>query len=824
MKEVIKEKQELLYADVILPLAVAQHYTYRIPDEFKESVEVGKRVEVQFGAKRSYAGLVKRTYKQIPPDYPIKPITTVLDDFPILFEQQLELWDWLAGYYRCSLGEIMIAGLPSAMKLSSETKVLLNPLFDQDFSLLGDEEFLVAEALNIEGELDLDAIKKIIDKQNITYLVKSLLDKGVIILQEELKESYKPKMENFIALAPAYEEEATHQALFQMVSKAPSQERALLAFFTLAHQRKSVSQPALTKKANVTGSVVKAMMDKGIFTRKKEAVDRIVDNYKSENLVWELSPSQNQALWEIGETLKEKRVALLYGVTASGKTQVYIELIKDAIADGKNVLYLLPEIALSAQMIARLRKVFGSDVGIYHSKFNPQERVEIWQKVLTNQYKVVVGVRSSLFLPLQNLGLIVIDEEHDPSYKQQDPAPRYNARDVAIKLAVMHNAKVIMGSATPALESFHNALNGKFGLIEMPQRFGGIQAPEIELVDIKQERKEKRMRGLFSQTLLDAISDALKKEEQIILFRNRRGHSTSVTCQSCGWIPQCIQCDVTLTYHKYSQDIKCHYCGYTSKMPPSCPQCKSPALKLMGFGTEKVMDDLNNFFPDHQIARMDLETTRQKSGYMKIINAFEEKTIDVLVGTQMVTKGLDFDNVGLVGILSADSLMGFPDFRSTERGFQLMLQVSGRTGRRQKRGKVLIQTNKPGHPVFDYIQREDYKGFYQKEIQEREQWVYPPFARMAGITLKHKNKELINHVSFIFTQELSKVLPGQVLGPSVPSVSMVRNYYIRQVLLKMPNDGRKIRHAKKQLDLLVERFRQVKEYRSMVIQVDVDPY
>ena len=823
-EKTIMEVIQKNYASIILPLAVAQKYTYEIPADLMETAEVGKRVEVQFGSKRIYAGLVKEIYQSEPPEYRIKPILSVIDEESILKPMHFKLWDWMAKYYMCSTGEIMIAALPSALKLSSQTKVLLNPLFDKDYSNLEDNEYLITEALELQNELDLDEIKKIVDKGNITYLIKSLIDKGVVIIEEELKEAYQPKMENFVSINPEYLDPDKQGELFKELSRAPKQQTLLMAYLSIARNRTSVSQPSLLKKSGTSSAQINALIKKGVFTREKQAVDRIVDNYELETLTYDLSELQKKALTEIEQGFQQKNVVLIHGVTASGKTQLYIEMIQKAIAEGKNVLYLLPEIALSGQMIARLRKVFGGDVGIYHSKFNPQERVEIWNKVLKNEYKVVVGVRSSLFLPLQNLGLIVVDEEHDPSYKQQDPAPRYNARDTAIKLATLHGAKVILGSATPSMESYANARKGKFALVELLERFGGINPPLIELVDIRQERKEKRMHSHFSQTLLEAIDRTIKAEEQVILFRNRRGFSASIACGDCGWIPNCIRCDVSLTYHKYAKDLKCHYCGYQIKMPDSCHDCSCTDLKKIGFGTEKIETELKFFFPDLQITRMDLETTRQKMGYMKILNAFEEKSIDVLVGTQMVTKGLDFDSVGLVGVLSADSLMGFPDFRSVERAFQLMLQVSGRTGRRDKQGRVLIQTSNVRHPVFGFITNEDFKGFYDTEIQERREYVYPPFNRLVGITIKHRNKDLINRAAFSFAQELGRLLPTQVLGPSVPAVSMVRNYYIRQVLLKMPPDSKSIYHSKQQLINLVERFKQSADYKGMIVQVDVDPY
>ncbi len=800
-------------------------YTYEIPEDLLNEVVVGKRVEVQFGSKRIYAGIVHRTFQQEPPEYPVKPIVHVIDEQPILLPMHFKIWEWMRDYYMCSMGEIMTAAMPKAMKLSSETKVLLNPNFDQDYSQLEDDEYLVAEALEAQEELSMAEVKKIVDRKNIYYIIKSLIDKSVIILEEELKELYQPKMEAFVALNDEYKVPENQEKLFeQLEKKAPKQWRVLLAYLSIGHNKKSVSQKALVKKAEVASSIVNSMVKKGIFSKKQEAVDRIIENYQGTFIDYQLTPKQEQALQKVKKLHEEKNVVLLHGVTSSGKTQIYIKLIQDQIKEGKNVLYLLPEIALTGQMIQRLRKVFGKDVGIYHSKFNPQERVEIWRKVLKNQYKVIVGVRSSLFLPLQNLGLIIVDEEHDPSYKQQDPAPRYNARDTAITMAHFQKAKVILGSATPSLESYFNTLQKKYGLVHLGERYGNSQSPDIQIVNVTEEAKRKRMKSHFSQTLLDAIQSSLDKEEQIILFKNRRGHSTFLRCGSCGFKPKCIRCDVNLTYHQYADLLKCHYCDYQRKFSTTCNDCGDDKLKLNGFGTEKIEDELKIYFPDIQITRMDLETTRSKLGYQKIINSFEEKGIDILVGTQMVTKGLDFANVGLVGVLSADTLLSFPDFRASERAFQLMLQVSGRTGRREKKGKVLIQSTTDEHPIFNFIINESYMAFYQYESPERKQWLFPPFIRLVKITLKHRDKEKLNRAAYAYAKHLERILPQRISGPTVPMVSMIRNYHIRQIMVKLPRQGKFIKEGKQRIREVEALLKQNADYRSMIVQLDVDPY
>ena len=818
------EDSNKLYAKVVLPLAVHQTYSYKVPIELKSDVAIGKRVQVQFGAKRMYAGMVVEIFEQEAPDYKVKDILHVIDENPILTDHNLKLWEWMAHYYMCNLGEIMIAALPTALKLSSETKVVLNPNFTHDYSTLDDNEYLVAEALAEHKELALQDVQGILQKKNVYYLIKSLLDKGVLILEEEMQESYKPKMVPYISLVDMYYTPEKQKELFEHLEKAPKQLDVLLAYLSIIKNKKSVSQKSVLQKAAVTSAPLNALIKKGIFTKEKQAVDRIIENYKEEQISFSLSENQRQAFDQIKKIHQEKNVVLLHGITSSGKTQVYIEYINEIIKENKTVLYLLPEIALSGQMIQRLRKVFGNDVGIYHSKFNPQERVEIWQKVVANKYKVIVGVRSSLFLPINDLGLVIVDEEHDSSYKQQNPAPRYNARDTAIKLASLHGAKVILGSASPSFESYFNALQNKFGLVTLSERFGGVKPPEIQFIDTKDEGKKKRMRSHFSQTLIEAIEASLKAEEQVILFKNRRGYAPIVTCGSCGYVPTCIRCDVKLTYHKYSNLLKCHYCGYSEKIQSQCKDCNSPDIQMKGFGTEKIEDELKIFFPGRHFARLDLETTRSKNGFMKILNAFEEKSIDILVGTQMVTKGLDFDNVGLVGIISADSLLHYPDFRASERAFQLMLQVSGRAGRREKRGKVLIQATSTNHDVYRKLYDEDYIGFFKGEISERRNWKFPPFNRLIKLTLKHRDSKVINTSAFTFAEQLNKRLPGWVIGPSTPPVSMIRNMFIRNIVLKLPNTAKGIANGKHQLLTLIKIFKGIDAYKALVIQMDVDPY
>ncbi len=813
------------YAKVILPLAAPGSYSYEIPAELVSKVKVGIRVEVQFGPKRVYSALIAAIVEEDPSGSASKSILNVLDEEPLLGKKHLDFWHWMADYYMCLPGEIMIAALPTAFRLSSETKVLLNPSFNQDFSLLNDQEYLIAEALSIQEELSIADVKAILQINNVNHIIRSLLEKNVLSVKEELKGRYKPKMASFIRLADAFMEEEAQRTLFDELNRAPKQLAILLSYFHFSRQPgQEVEKSKVMKKAEATSGIFKSLVKKGIFVESKQVVDRIKQEQAEDTINYELTELQQNALEKIKQHHAKNKIVLLHGVTSSGKTQLYMELIQEQIAAGHQVLYLLPEIALTAQMIGRLKKVFGSEVGVYHSKFNSQERVEIWHKIRRGEYKIVIGARSAVFLPFQDLGLVIVDEEHDPSYKQQDPAPRYNGRDAVIYLAHQMKAKLVLGSATPSFESYQNAIKGKYGLVEMHERFGGVQAPEIVTVDIKEARRQKQMKTMFAPALIDAIQEALDAKEQVIIFQNRRGYAPYMVCQVCAYVPQCVQCDVSLTYHKYINELKCHYCGYRKRIPATCKECGSEEIQIQGYGTEKIQEELNALFPDHQAGRLDLETARGKNKHAEIIGQFESQKLDMLVGTQMVTKGLDFDNVSLVGIVNADMSINYPDFRAGERAFQLLLQVSGRAGRRKKQGKVLIQTSDPNQAVIDHVLRADYNGYFQLEMWERQQFLYPPYHRIIRLTLKDRNKNKINDAAFKLKEVLMDDLGPRVLGPAVPSVSWVRNYYLREIIIKMGKGAQENLAVKNSIRSNARKLKGDSRYKSVFVSVDVDPY
>lgn len=816
------------YAKVLLPLSIAQNYTYGVPDDMKGVVEPGKRVEVQFGKKRIYAGIVEEVFEAEPPSYAVKPILNVLDNTPILLPIHLRMWQWMSEYYMCHLGEVMNAALPAAFKLSSETKLVLNPDFNEDYSLLSDPEFLIAEALSIQKEIVIADVQAILERKQVYIVIKSLMEKGVALAQEELKERYRPKLATYLQLAPDYEDSRMMRDLFdQLERKAPRQLTILMAFLQIsgsAHT-KTAEKGKVLAKADATSAALKGLIKKGVFIETKERISRLDDNFDSPTIDYELTTHQTEAFAAINQFFEKKSVVLLHGVTSSGKTQLYIKLMQKVLAAGKQVLYLLPEIALTTQMIDRLRQVFGNQVGVYHSRFSTHQRIEIWQKTIDEEYKIVIGARSALFLPFADLGLVIIDEEHDASFKQMNPAPRYHARDAAIYLAALFKAKTIIGSATPAMESYFNATyTKKFGYVTLTERYGGVEAPEIQLVNLKEAIRQKKVQSHFSSYLLGEVKAALEAGEQVIIFQNRRGYAPYLMCASCTWIPQCHQCDVSLTYHKYANILKCHYCGFTRKLLSECDACKSTNMQIEGFGTEKIEDELKLFFPDAKVGRLDLETARSKKGFEKIITQFEARKFHILVGTQMITKGLDFDNVSLVGILSADQLVNFPDFRAAERALQLMLQVSGRAGRREKQGRVIIQSLNPNYPVLTYVMNQDYNSFYLNELHERHQFNYPPFVRMIRLTVKHRHKEMVNKASFQLVKDLKSKLGKRVLGPNVPLVSRVRNYYIRQILIKIDKSAVAIKEHKPFIQLTIDNLKATKAFHNPIVQVDVDPY
>ena len=815
-----------IFVDVILPLAVPNLFTYRVPFDLNDSVEVGKRVVVQFGKKKLYSGIIHSFHEKPPKNYEAKYIDSFLDEDPIVNSEQLKFWEWISTYYLCTIGEVMNAALPTGLKLVSKTKVILNSNVGIETKLLSDKEYLIIEALEIRNILELQEIESILEQKSAYSIIKSLLEKNYILVAEQVQEKYKPKSATYIKYPDGFGEENIREA-FGKLGKAPKQLDTFMMFGHLLNSTSgNISKKKLIVEANTNSATVKQLLTKGFLEEYSQEISRITKDQKEIEAIDELSEAQNKAITEIKSSFEAKDVALLHGVTGSGKTEIYIQLIQEQIEQGNQVLYLLPEIALTTQIISRLRKKFGDKIGIYHSKYHSNERVEVWNELLKgveSRFQIIIGARSAVFLPFTNLGLVVVDEEHDASYKQNEPAPRYNGRDSSIYLARIHGGKVLLGSATPSIETYWNAKEDKFGFVELKERFGKATLPEIVISDLQDATKRKKMKSHFSQFLLDRMTSHLDNKEQIILFQNRRGYNPSWVCETCAWVPQCKNCDISLTYHKYTHLQKCHYCGYTEKPISKCKACGSNSLKMVGFGTEKIEEELSLFFPKHTIKRMDYDTTRNKNGYQNIIDDFEQGMIDILVGTQMVTKGLDFDNVGMVGVLNADSLLHYPDFRSFERSFQLLTQVAGRAGRKEKQGKVIIQTYSPDHPVIQRVIDNDYIGMYNQEIEEREKYGYPPFYRLIKIVIHHRDRDISLEGSQILTKTLKKHLGGRVLGPETPAISRIKNMYINQILIKFE---RKISPVKLKVFIneSVAKFKSKPNFKSTRVVIDVDFY
>lgn len=816
--------RETLFVEVILPLAIAKNYTYRVPFQLNDAVAIGKRVVVQFGKSKLYTAIIASIGNQAPEKYEAKYLLDILDDRPVVTEKQLHFWQWITDYYLCNMGEVMNAALPSALKLASETKIELNKDFEVDKSTLHDKEFMITEALELQDELTVGDIVKLLGQKTVMPILKSMFEKNIINISEEVSERYKPRKKTFLTLNPVYHNQDNLRDLFPILEKrAPKQADALLAFIKLARTQKNVSKTELIEESGAGDASIRSLIEKEIFIAEERNVSRLYFDEDEFSDSFQLNDSQQVALDEIKAQFNEKDVVLLHGVTSSGKTQVYVRLIEEVINSGKQVLYLLPEIALTTHIIERLRQYFGSNIGVYHSRFNDNERVEVWQKVLNHEYKVVLGARSSVFLPFAGLGLIIVDEEHETSYKQFDPAPRYNARDAAIYLAGMYQCKTLLGSATPSFESYYNARVHKYGLVGMTERFGGVELPQTEVVSITEELKKKTMQSHFTGVLMDDIRNALAHKEQVILFQNRRGYAPVLMCKVCAYTPKCINCDVSLTFHKSSGKLHCHYCGYKEDAPAICPACGSTHLEYKGFGTEKVEDELSMLLPEARIARMDLDTTRSRNSLQNILNDLEEKKIDILVGTQMVAKGLDFSDVTIIGIINADSLLKYPDYRANERSFQMLAQVSGRAGRRGKQGKVVIQTYDPNHRVIRQVIQNDYKDLYLTEMEERKSFKYPPFYRIINIDVKHKNADILYNQAEYLATELRKNFGDRVIGPEPPLIARVRNYYIKSIMLKFERDADSIHKAKTIIRDTITQFMTTKLSKGSIVQPDVDP-
>ena len=823
-KNLFNESEEPVntWVEVILPLAIPKTYTYSVPEKLVRRIQIGCRAEVVFGKNKKYAGIIKSTSEE-KPAYETKEILNVIDDDPVVYPKQLQFWKWISEYYMCSEGEVMAAALPTHLKLSSEAILIYNEEYGEDFSALDDEEYLLAEALLIKKELKITEVQQVANIIHVYPLIKRLIEKKVCFIWESLTDKYREKKENFVLLNPEFSSDEKLSKLMDDFGRAPKQLELLLSFLHFSKTEGEVLQTQLLKKSGASAAQLKSLTEKNILFVQRRSTDRIQSLPKKMEVNFELNESQKKALNEIDLSFQKKEVCLVHGVTSSGKTQLYIKQIEKFVARGKQVLYLLPEITLTAQIIRRLQLYFGGNIAIYHSKFNNNERIEIWNKIKSGELKIILGARSALFLPFKTLGLVVIDEEHDPSFKQQDPAPRYNARDAAIFYASLFNAKVLMGSATPSLESYYNARKNKYALVILKERFGGTQLPEIRIIDTKTVAASKKGKVMISPQLKAEIETTLKNDKQIILFQNRRGYAPFLICGTCGFIPQCVNCSVTLTLHKYSNKLHCHYCGNSYPKLVSCPACGSVNWMEKNFGTEKIEEELAEDFPENRIARMDVDAVKGKNAHDTLIKLFEQGRIDILAGTQMVVKGLDFENVSLVGVLDADGLLTFADFRVNERAFQLMEQVSGRAGRKNDRGLVLIQASKVNHPVLLFVQEHDYEKFYEHEIMMRKQFFYPPFSRLIRITLKHKLKEIVFEAADSLANFLQKDFE-YLAGPAAPVVNRVRNLYLMEILIKLPKDATHLQIQKKVINNYIDLLKAEKRFRSVIVVADVDPY
>ena len=816
------------YIDVIVPLPLAATFTYSVPDEWADKIRIGMRVVIPFGKKKLYTAIVSILHTHQPETaYEIKGIICLLDESPVLRYPQLKFWDWINTYYQAHPGDVFQAAVPAGLKLESETIVCIDPDFEAEEVLSAKEQHIL-DALSDGKPLNVSELSKVTDIKDLLPVLKHLLEKGAVFVSEELSEKFRPRTETYIRLTENARNEDYLKRIFDELSRAKKQLDVLMMYIDLSKYlqpklAREVTKKELIEKSGVSAPVLNSLLEKGIFELYKKEIGRLDMTDTATSEVYPLNEFQQTAFREIEKQFTEKPVVLLHGVTSSGKTEIYIHLIQKILSEGKQVLYLVPEIALTTQLTTRLKRVFGNRLGVYHSKFSDAERVEIWNNVLNDKsYDVIIGVRSSVFLPFRQLGLIIVDEEHETSYKQYDPAPRYHARNAAVVLASMHGAKTLLGTATPSIESYFNTQNGKYGLVELHQRHEEMELPEILVVDTKEAYHKKQMESHFSDVLLQKIRKALANNEQIILFQNRRGYAPYIECKACAYVPKCKNCDVSLTVHKVFNTLNCHYCGYTEPIPNLCPACKTPGLSTKGFGTEKIEDEIKEIFPEAKVSRMDLDTTRSKKGYEKLISDFEQHKVDILIGTQMVTKGLDFEHVSLVGILNADNMLNFPDFRAHERAFQLMAQVSGRAGRKNKRGLVVLQTSQPDHPIIGQVIRNDFAAMYKTQCDERRMFKYPPYYRMIEITLRHRDVQVVKQASFEMGRQLRAVFGERILGPIEPTVSRIQNLFIRQIILKIENEASPTR-AKELLHQIADNILADSRFKSVRIGLDVDP-
>lgn len=816
----------MFFVEVVLPLSLAKTFTYCISEAEFHFIKKGMRVAVPFGKSKIYTALVIDTHQNAPTLYDAKEIHQILDEKPIATEIQIKHWLWVANYYMCGIGDVYRGAFPTGLLLESETMISRKPEVFVIDSELSDDEFLIYEALHHQNSLKVQEIVSILNKKNILPVLQKLMEKDIIVLEEEIKENYKPKLVRYVKLHSKYESDNGLNELLEFLKRSNKQKEVVLAYFQVsASDKKPVTVKKLTEVSNSTSTIVKTLIEKEIFEEYYLQHDRVSFDGKASEKQLQLSDAQETAFNEIKKNLAEKEVCLLHGVTSSGKTEIYIKLIEEYLETGKQVLYLLPEIALTTQLVSRLRNHFGDKVAVFHSKYSNNERVEVWKQTLENSDKaqIVIGARSALFLPFNDLGLLIVDEEHEQTFKQTDPAPRYHARDSAIVLANFHNAKVLLGSATPSIETYFNTQIEKFGLVTITERYNNVRMPEVLLVDLKDKHFRKRMTGHFSDLLIEEIADALSLGEQVILFQNRRGYSPIIECMTCGHVPHCQQCDVSLTFHKHKNQLRCHYCGYSIAKPTHCHSCSSIDLTTKGFGTEQIEQELISLFPKAKTGRMDQDTTRGKFGFEKIIDTFKNREIDILVGTQMLAKGLDFDNVSLVGIMNADNMLHHPDFRAFERSFQMMTQVAGRAGRSEKQGKVVIQTYNPNHNTIQQVTTHNYTGMYKEQLYDRQIYKYPPYFRIIKLTLKHKDFDKLKEGSMWLYQVLSQNLNMPVLGPEEPAISRIRNEYIRTILIKIPQNLH-LGNTKKTIQKMLNSFEAVAQYRAIKVIANVDFY
>ena len=814
------------FVEVILPLSLAKTFTFCVSESEYDFIKKGMRVAVPFGKNKIYTALVIDKHQERPTLYEAKEIHQILDEKAVVTEIQIAHWQWIATYYMCAIGDVYRGAMPSALLLESETIISKRTNDFIDETVLSDDEYLVFQALQLQSSLKINEIVSILNKKNIFPVIQKMIDNGILALQEEMVENYKPKLVRYVRLQSQYNSNNGLGALLDTLKNANKQKEIVLTYFQLlATEKKPITVKKLVDTANSTSGIVKALIEKEVFEDYYLQEDRVIFSGDGRENQLQLSDFQQKAFDEITLSFTTKEVCLLHGVTSSGKTEIYIKQIEEYLQHGQQVLYLLPEIALTTQLVSRLSAYFGNKVAVFHSKYSNNERIEVWNQVLQNSEKaqIVIGARSALFLPFFNLGFIIVDEEHEQTFKQMDPAPRYHARDAAIVLANFHKAKVLLGSATPSIETYFNAKSGKYGLVEITKRYGNVMMPNIELVDLKDKYFRKKMNGHFSDVLVESITNAVSLGEQVILFQNRRGYSPLLECLTCGHVPQCQQCDVSLTYHKQKNQLRCHYCGYSIAKPTNCHSCSSVHLTTKGFGTEQIQQELSILFPDYKIGRMDQDTTRGKFGFEKIIDSFKNREIDILVGTQMLAKGLDFDNVSLVGIMNADNMLYHPDFRAFERSFQMMMQVAGRSGRSEKQGSVIIQTYNPDHNTIQQVTNNDYRGMYKEQLYDRQIYKYPPYFKIIKLTLKHRDFNKLKEGATWLYQVMSQNLALPVLGPEEPAISRIRNEYIRTIIIKIPQNT-SIVSTKKTIQKILNSFDAVAQYRAIKVMVNVDFY